>query len=180
MAQGTDETRPASGQTRPTGEPTPASVLGEMVWLYSASELHRGWPIASIHQWLMPAIAHRQYRIYRRGKRPVGLVTWARMTAETETAYVRNTRSLKPEHWVGGDRNWVIDFIAPFGDARRIANDLRRNVFPNEVGRFLRVRKGDDTLRIFYIHGVKAIDKARDWERNPNVVLDPAGPGRLQ
>lgn len=180
MAQQTEGKGPAAGQARRAGEPTPASVLGEMVWLYAASELHRRWPIAAINHWLMPAIAHRQYRIYRRNRRPVGLVTWAQMSAEVETAYVRNTRSLQPQDWTSGDRNWVIDFIAPFGDARRIANDLRRNVFADEVGRFLRQRKGDDTLRIFYVHGVNAIDRARDWQRNPTVRLGPDTAGRLQ
>ncbi len=156
-----------------TGAPLPSSaILGEMVWLYSMSDLHRSWPVASIHQWLLPALMHKQYRLYHRGKRPVGLVTWAKLTAQAETAYVRNTRSLQPKDWVGGDRNWIIDFIAPFGDALRIGHDLRTKVFPNETGRILQVRKGSDTMKIAYIHGIKAIDKARDWSANPTVQLD--------
>ena len=151
--------------------PPPSAILGEMVWLYAMSEMHRGWPMTSIHQWLMPAILHKQYRLYRQGQKPVGLVTWARMSAEAETAYVRNVRSLKPEDWIGGDRNWIIDFIAPFGDALRIGHDLRTNIFPNEVGRILQVKKGSDTMKIAYIHGVKAVDKARDWDANPTVDL---------
>lgn len=148
-----------------------SAVLGEMVWLYSMSEMHRHWPIGSIHQWLLPALINKQYRIYHVGKKPVGLVTWAHMTAEAETAYVRNARSLQPKDWTGGDRNWVIDFIAPFGDALRIGHDLRTNVFPNEVGRILQVKKGSDTMKIAYIHGIKAVDKARDWNANPTVDL---------
>jgi cytolysin-activating lysine-acyltransferase len=148
-----------------------SAILGEMAWLYSMSELHRTWPMGSIHQWLLPALINKQYRIYHRGNKPVGLVTWAHLTAETETAYVRNTRSLQPKDWTGGDRNWIIDFIAPFGDALRIGHDLRSNVFPNDVGRILQVQKGSDTMKIAYIHGVKAVDKARDWDANPTVDL---------
>ena len=148
-----------------------STVLGEMVWLYSMSELHRTWPIGSIHQWLLPALINKQYRIYHKGKKPVGFITWARMSAEVETAYVRNTRSLQPKDWNSGDRLWGLDLVAPFGDGKRIIKDLRHNVFPNDVGRFLRVRKGDDTLRIMYVHGANAIAKARDHTANPTVDL---------
>lgn len=148
-----------------------SAVLGEMTWLYSMSELHRTWPIGSIHQWLLPALMHRQYRIYHKGKKPVGLITWARMSKEVETAYVRNTRSLQPKDWNSGDRLWGLDLVAPFGDGKLIIQDLRTNVFPNDVGRFLRVRKGDDTMRIMYVHGVKAVEKARDLEQSPTVDL---------
>mgnify|MGYP002809508049 CR=1 FL=1 len=50
-------------------------------------------------------------------------------------------------------------------------HDLRHEVFPDEVGRFIRVRKGDDTLRIMYVPGVNAIAKARDRDLNPTVDL---------
>jgi cytolysin-activating lysine-acyltransferase len=160
----------ASKDARP-GVPSASAILGEMVWLYSMSEMHRSWAIGAIHQWLMPAILHKQFKLYHRERKPVGLVTWARMTPEAETAYVRNTRSLQPKDWVGGDRNWIIDFIAPFGDALRIGHDLRTHVFPGEVGRILQVRKGSDTMKIAYIHGINAVEKARDWDRNPTVDL---------
>jgi cytolysin-activating lysine-acyltransferase len=154
-----------------SGSVPSSAVLGEMVWLYSMSELHRTWPIGSIHQWLLPALMHKQYRIYHKGKKPVGLVTWARMSAEVETAYVRNTRSLQPKDWASGDRLLGLDLVAPFGDDNIMIHDLRHEVFPDEVGRFLRVRKGDDTLRIMYVHGVNAIAKARDRDFNPTVDL---------
>ena len=155
--------------------PVPSTaILGEMAWLYSMSELHRKWAIGSIHQWLLPAIMHKQYRLYHVGKKPVGLVTWAWMSKDVETAYVRNTASLQPKDWKSGDHGWILDYIAPFGDAKRIASDLKNNVFANDVGRILSVRKGSDTMKIMYVHGAKAIDKARDWENNPTVDLGTA------
>lgn len=154
-----------------TGSPSSTGVLGDMVWLYSMSELHRTWPIHSIQQWLLPALKHKQYRIYHKGRKPVGLVTWAKMSADVETAYVLNTRSLTPDGWTSGDRNWIVDFIAPFGDALRIGHDLRTHVFPNDVGRILQFKKDSDTMKIAYIHGVKAVAKARDWDQNPTVDL---------
>lgn len=148
-----------------------SAVLGEMVWLYSMSELHQSWPFGALQQWLVPAIAHKQYRLYHREGRPVGLVTWAWLSKDIETAYVRNTTSLQPKDWQSGDRGWLLDFIAPFGDAKRITQDLRHNVFPNDVGRFLRIRKNDETMRIMYVHGAKALEKARDRGASPTVEL---------
>lgn len=142
-----------------------------MAWLFSASELHRRWPFAAVRQWLTPAIRLRQYRLYRENGRPVAFVTWARLSAEVETAYVRNPRGLRPEHWRSGDRIWLLDYVAPFGHAKAVAKDLKTNVFPDDVGRFLRQRPGDDTLRIMYVHGIRAIDKARDPAASPTVAL---------
>lgn len=153
------------------GASAASGVLGEMVWLYSMSKLHRTWAIGSIQQWLMPAIYHKQYRLYHKNKRPVGLVTWGWLSAEVETAYVRNPRGLQPKDWQSGDRGWMLDFVAPFGDALRIGHDLKHNVFANNVGRFLRVKDGSDTMNITYIHGAKAIAKAQDWNNNPTVDL---------
>lgn len=148
-----------------------AAVLGEMCWLYSQSPLHQGWPMISIQQWLLPALMHKQYRIYHQGAKPVGFVTWAWLSQEVETAYVRNTRSLQPKDWKSGDRGWILDYVAPFGDAKRIASDLKTNIFKDDVGRFLRTRKGSDVVKIMYVHGANAIDKARDWDANPTVKL---------
>lgn len=151
-----------------------ASLLGEVAWILSYSELHREWPIGSIQQWVFPALLHKQFRIYRLNGKPRGYVSWAWMSKEVEEAYVLNTASLKPADWKSGNRGWIVDYVAPFGDARAIAKDLRNNIFANDVGRILRVKKGCDTMKISYIHGAKAVSKARDWDNNPTVAITPA------
>lgn len=83
---------------------------------------------------------------------------------------MRNTRSLNPDAWNSGPRGWIIDFIAPFGDALKIGHDLRTNVFPNDVGRILQARPGSNTMTIAYIHGGNARKKARDPKFNPPVL----------
>ncbi len=148
-----------------------SAILGEMVWLYSLSELHREWHISAIHQWLLPAIGHKHFRVYRKGAKPVGMLTWAWLSAEVETAYVHNPSSLRPQDWKSGDRLWLLDLIAPFGDARQIVSDVRSTIFKDEVGRFLRAKKGSDTMKIMYVHGKNAVAKARDRSASPNVEL---------
>lgn len=151
--------------------PSNLEMLGEMCWLYSHSRIHRSWPMISLQKWLLPAVLTQQMRVYRREGRPHAFVTWAKLSREVEEAYVRNTGSLQPRDWKSGDRIWFIDLVAPFGGTRQIAHDLKHDVFPNDVGRFLRAKEGDNTLRVFYVHGANALAKARDPTESPTVNL---------
>ncbi len=156
------------------GEHTNMSMLGEIVWLMAHSKLHQEWPIASIFQWVMPALMHKQCRLYRRNGRPVAYVAWARMSKEVEEAYVLNPKSLQPKDWTSGDRGWLVDWIAPFGDSAAVMQDLREGIFKDEVGRALRVKPDSDEMQIIYVHGANAAAKAQDEKLNPAVDLEGA------
>lgn len=153
--------------------PSNLEILGEMCWLYSQSRIHRTWAMGSLQQWLLPAILTRQMRMYRKNGKPHAFVTWARLSQEVEEAFVLNTSSLQPKDWQSGDRIWFIDWIAPFGGTREMTRDLKVNVFPNDVGRFLRMKEGSDTLNVFYVHGVNAIEKSGNRSLDPAVRLQP-------
>lgn len=148
-----------------------ASVLGEIVWLFCHSKLHQNWPIGSIQQWVLPAIHNGFFRLYRQNGKPHGYVSWALLSKEVEEAYVLNTASLHPDHWKSGDRGWIIDYVAPFGGAGRIAYDLKYNLFKDKVGRYLRVKPGTDTAFIKYLHGAEMAEQAKDHTFNPTVEL---------
>lgn len=171
--QPTEPGAQAPGQSPDAQGSSNLALLGELCWLYSHSKLHRTWPVGSIQQWLLPAILTRQLRLYRQNGKPHAFVTWAWLSAEVEEAYVLNTGSLQPKDWKSGSRGWIIDWVAPFGGTREIARDLKQNVFRNDVGRFLRLKEGSDTLKIVYVHGAGAIDKARDRALSPTVTLRP-------
>lgn len=153
---------------------TGLSMLGEIAWLMAQSPLHRSWPLESLMQWVAPALALKQCRTYHRDQRPVAYVSWARLSRETEEAYVLNPRGLQPANWNNGQRLWVIDLIAPFGDGGTVIRDLRTGLFRDEVVRALRVKPGDDQMRIIYLHGVDAATKARDESLHPAVDLEGA------
>ena len=148
-----------------------SAVLGEVTWLMTQSELHRHWPISSIVQWVIPALMYDQYRLYRKNDKPIGYVSWGKLSAEVESRYALDPSSLQPKDWQSGDRIWLLDWIAPTGGTFEIARDLKTNVFPNDVGRAIRWKKGSDTLNIFYLHGANSIDKSRDHTANPTVDL---------
>ncbi len=153
---------------------TGLSMLGEVAWLMAHSPLHRGWPLESLLQWVVPALALKQCRAYHCGQRPVAYVSWAWLSKDAEEAYVLNPRSLQPANWKCGERLWLIDLIAPFGDAAAVVRDLRSGLFRDEVARALRVKPGADQMRIIYLHGIDAASKARDESRYPAVDLEGA------
>lgn len=167
----TQETVQVTSPEHAQGEVTNMSMLGEIVWLMAHSKLHQEWPIASIFQWVVPALLHKQCRLYRRNGRPVAYVAWARMSKEAEEAYVLNPKSLQPKDWTSGDRGWLVDWIAPFGDSDTVVRDLREGIFKDEVGRALRVKPGSDEMQIIYVHGANASVKAQDAQLNPAVDL---------
>lgn len=146
-----------------------SNLLGEIVWLMSHSALHSEWPIGGIQQWIIPALLHKQFRIYRRNGKPVGYVAWAWLSKEAEERYILNTSSLQPKDWQSGERGWIIDYLAPFGGTREIVNDLKNGIFKDDVGRYLRVKPGEDTMQIRYVHGANAVTK-----HNPTVDLKAA------
>ena len=173
MTQGNTNTANAAAAT-PQPDATNMGMLGEVVWLMAHSKLHSGWPMTSIFQWVVPALVHKQCRLYRRDGRPVAYVAWAYMSKEVEEAYVLNPRSLSPKDWTSGERGWILDWIAPFGDTALVMKDLREGLFKDAVGRALRVRPGSDEMQIIYIHGANAFAKARDRALNPPVDLKGA------
>lgn len=148
-----------------------SAVLGEITWLMAQSEMHKEWPIASIMQWVVPALLNNQYRLYRQGDKPIGYVSWGWFSEEVEKGYALDPTSLQPMNWKSGDRLWLLDWIAPVGGTSEIARDLKNNIFPNEVGRALRWKTTSDTMNIFYLHGKNAVEKSRDHNINPTVKL---------
>ncbi|EMS96470.1 RTX toxin acyltransferase family protein [Agrobacterium tumefaciens str. Cherry 2E-2-2] len=128
-------------------------LLGDLVYLMLASDLHRKYYINDIGSVFFPPIDLNQFRIYHRNGRPVGFVTWASLNNEIEGRYLNSDYILRPDDWKSGDQILFMDFIAPFGDARNIVRDLRKNVFPDIAARSIRVRR-DAKPRVCHLHGV--------------------------
>ncbi len=61
--------------------------------------------------------------------------------------------------------------MAPFGDVKDIAHDLKYNIFRNDVGRYFRIKQGSDTMQIRYFHGADAVAKSKDPKHDPAVEL---------
>lgn len=130
-----------------------AKLFGEICWLMTQSPLQQEWPIKSLKRWVLPALMHQQFRIYHREGIPVAYVSWAWMSKVIEERYVKSPNSLQPKEWKCGDRVWMVDFVAPFGDAKMVLADLRNNLFKDQQGRALRLCRNKPETRIIYFHG---------------------------
>jgi cytolysin-activating lysine-acyltransferase len=128
-----------------TSSTDPFAALGQMIWVATYAPNYRGFAVDALAASLLPAIELNQFRIYRAADgRPLAFVTWALMDEAAEArvhgALAGQTApALSLADWRSGERIWFVDFVAPFGHARQLCADLRRNVFPGRSARALRL-----------------------------------------
>lgn len=104
----------------------PLNVLGNIVWLWASSPLHRNWPVSLFAINVLPAIQTNQYALLTRDGFPVAYCSWADLSLENEVKYLNDVTSLIAEDWTSGDRKWFIDWIAPFGDSGALYKYMRK------------------------------------------------------
>jgi len=102
------------------------TVFGDIFYLLLASEIHREWSVAEVYKFIFPPLELGQYEIFKVDGQAAGFVTWAFLTDEAAEGYVNETRKLQPDDWNAGDRRWVIDLVAPFGNASEAIREFRR------------------------------------------------------
>lgn len=119
-----------------TGPKTVAEALGQIVWLFSQSPLHRHLKIADLEWSVMPAVLHEQFRLFTFGplpglesvrpedflpgftkegleQMPLGVAFWGWLSEDAEQRIERGER-LASEDWKSGDRLWLLELISPF------------------------------------------------------------------
>ena len=141
------------------GKRTPAQLnllIGEVVGLMMLSPVHRVYQVRDVADIMLPALNLGQYRMYRAAdRRPVGLVTWARLSAAVEAAYLDGRGMLSEAERTSGDRLYLTDFIAPYGHTRAMVKDLRTQAFPNEHAKALRfTQQGKSRPHLWQFYGV--------------------------
>ena len=136
-------------------------LLGELTYLMLHSPLHRSYFINDIGSVFLPAIDCNQFRIYRLKNHPIGFLTWARLTNEVEKKYVAGSYNLCPDDWDAGNNIWIIDMISPFGYMRKIARDLKHNIFANDIGKAIRIDSRGQVRGIWKLHGVNRVGDAK-------------------
>lgn len=119
-----------------SGPKTVAEALGQIVWLFSQSPLHRHLKIADLEWSVMPAVLLEQFRVFSFGplpgledvkpeeflpgftregleQMPLGVAFWGMLSEEAEERLERGER-LQNDDWNSGDRLWLLELIAPF------------------------------------------------------------------
>lgn len=105
-------------------------MIGAITHLMVSSSLHRRYSIADIAERFVPALIHNQFRYYEINGSPIGFVNWAWLSDEVEQKFMTGKYVLQLDEWLGGKNLWFPEFIAPFGHARLIVQDLRTNILP--------------------------------------------------
>ena len=108
-------------------------LIGEVAILMMDSSIHKHYRVGDISNVIIPALHLNQFRIYRIGHQPVGFVSWAYLSDEIEKKYTSSPMLLELLDWRSGNNLFFIDFIAPFGHARKIIQDLKINIFPDKI-----------------------------------------------
>lgn len=125
-----------------------SEVLGEIVWLMSQSALHKQFFISDLEWLVMTPVLLQQFRLFYADDKPIGVVFWARVSAEVEQRLTDGVSKLRPQDWKSGDRLWVVEAIAPFGKAEDMVRDLKLKVFPNETITYLKVQAGQKSTEV--------------------------------
>ncbi|MGJ4931613.1 toxin-activating lysine-acyltransferase [Bradyrhizobium sp. HKCCYLS2038] len=162
---------------------TNSEVLGEILWLYAHSPIHQRLRLHEVEQFVMPAIKHNRYRIYKRNGIPIGYVGIARLSKEVEDAWLGGKYVLQPDDWISGDRLWYLQFVVPFGDTLEVRNRLRDEpelyrkpawgLRPNKNGQGVHVVQ----FGKFKYRGRKTTSDVRDDSIPP--PIDPQSPSPL-
>jgi hemolysin-activating ACP:hemolysin acyltransferase len=98
--------------------------------------------ISALVAWLVTPIRLGQALfIYSPEGRPLGFATWAFLDDESAGRLGGGTLDLlSQDDWNDGERLWIVDFVAPYGDARKLASALREQLAPSHP-RFEFVRR---------------------------------------
>lgn len=136
-------------------------AFGMASWLWIQSPLHRDWPSYLLGNSIWPAITHRQFLLARdQTQRPIAYVSWAMLDENAERKYLQDANSLQTEDWNSGDRIWFIDWITPFGASLAVARKIENEIFPNDAGHSLHVKK-DRRIAKIYDHFGKNVTPER-------------------
>ena len=121
--------------------------VGACVELLSVSDYHNRVPLDyCMARLILPAIHNKQFKLYYSSKQKVqALVTWAWLTKkELKSACAPEGRGPIPlDKWNCGTFLYIADFIAPYGNVRKVILDMKNNNFPN-IDKAFSVRRGMD------------------------------------
>lgn len=109
--------------------------------LMLASNEHRGWYLGGLDTYLLLPVKHNRIRVYLDEGVPVGLITWCWMYPEDADNFLQGDYHPTEDDFrydnIEGKELWGLEFIAPYGHARKInrliRNEIRSLYGPQQV-----------------------------------------------
>lgn len=124
-----DDTAIEAAQAAPAEAPreTQASILGQVIWLMMQSPLHRHLFLSELEWRILPPIGLGQSRLFRdKDRKPLAFVTWAFVTDEVAGRLQVQPARLQPIEWKSGERQLIIDVVAPFGGGEKFVAEVMK------------------------------------------------------
>ena len=120
---------------------TVVSVFGELVWLMQTSPFHKHLFLSELEWAVLQPMVLQQYRIYHKDKKPVGAIFWASVDDDVHKRLQEGSVKMRPHEWKSGSHNWIIDVVAPFGNAEYFINEIGGSVFKRQNYHYIQVDK---------------------------------------
>lgn len=121
----------SSGEEPGGKRKTVAQLFGEIVWLFTQSPQHQSFQLADLEWLIMTPVLLRQFKVFYTPERPVGVALWAFVGPEVEQCLLSGRARLAPADWKSGEKPWLVEVVAPFGQPDAMIMSLKRSVFSN-------------------------------------------------
>lgn len=152
-----------------------AEVLGAMTWLWLLSENCKHSTVSDMARRVLPVIKSRQFALFSQGTTPLGYISWANLDEHSEAEYVHSEPWIySQQNWNCGDRMWLINWFAPFGQSALIKHLIEKHLFPEQCFRALYHKGAIRGLKVMTFHG-KSVSKleTQDWiKQHPILATD--------
>ena len=84
--------------------------------------------MSQFQRYFMYPVLENKIQIFHQDDRPIGLVTWCYLPQDIGDEFLNCRYDLEAEDYLAedGEELWGIEFMAPFGHARKIMSEMRR------------------------------------------------------
>ncbi|MDN0107034.1 toxin-activating lysine-acyltransferase [Yersinia rochesterensis] len=110
-------------------------IMGGVMLLTQRSPLHRAYFVSEWFQQIYPAIILNQFRYYEDEQgNPLAFCNWAFLSEKNMNEILSGERDIRKEDWQSGSNMFFPEMIAPYGHAKMMVTDLRRNIHSSRKG----------------------------------------------
>jgi cytolysin-activating lysine-acyltransferase len=119
-----DSTNAAAQIAAATKELAKLPILGPAMWLFARDPQRKFTFVADLDWRLMPPLVLEQCKLLSKGDLPWAFVTWASVSDAVDARLRSNAPIIAPHEWKSGEHLWLIDVVAPFGEAQVMAQQV--------------------------------------------------------
>lgn len=88
--------------------------MGDLAFLFLRAQQYQSAPIYALRRMLEPAIDTGQFAVLRQDHVPRAMFSWAHLSTDAEAKHLSG-EGLTSQDWMSGDRLWLMDVVAPYG-----------------------------------------------------------------